>query len=518
MNKKVFILATVFASSLAQGQPFEEASAAEGGTQSRDAFHLARTTQLIVKLKAGPAVATTMQQPSASPESAADIEAVIARVQRKRRHDRSLLAFGAAAGSAPGADADPGAEVRVKRVMTQGQHVLRMAHPMSVKEAAAFAAEFAADPAVAYAEPDFLAFAQRMPVSDRYFQQWGFHDGPGGARFEKAWDRTTGSDREIVAVVDNGVRPHRDLVARLLPGYDFISDRNRANHARGRNPDATDPGDWLTLAEVSNPASPFYQCSTDPLGNPTAQDSSWHGTHVAGTIGSVSYHAKGGAGGTWQGSLLPVRVLGKCGGTVSDIVDGMRWAAGLHVKGVPDNPHPATVINMSLGAFAPFGCPNVVSEAIDQITARGATIVVAAGNVGRDARLFMPGSCKGVVTVAAHDRHGQKAWFTNTGPAVLLSAPGVDIWSTSDAGRQKPRIDFYGSKNGTSMAAPHVSAAVALMRSVNGALTPAEVKTLLVRSARPFPADSRCVDQQCGVGMLDAEAAVRAAEQARVGT
>src|SRR5262249_18704579 len=141
---------------------------------------------------------------------------------------------------------------------------------------------------------------------------------------------------------------HPDLAGRYVGGYDFITNAQVANDGQfttatnDRDPDPSDPGDWITAAES---ASDFF------AGCPIA-NSSWHGTHVAGTIGAASGNGTGVAGINWVSKILPARVLGKCGGYLSDIADAIQWSAGLSVPGVPNNPNPARVLNLSLGGYA----------------------------------------------------------------------------------------------------------------------------------------------------------------------
>ncbi|MCW0014671.1 S8 family serine peptidase, partial [Burkholderia pseudomallei] len=185
----------------------------------------------------------------------------------------------------------------------------------------------------------------------------------------------------------------------------------------------------------------------------------------------------------------PVRVLGKCGGTLSDIADGMRWAAGLAVPGAPANPNPAKVLNLSLGGYGRT-CSTTYQNAINAITARGANVVVAAGNSGGPVAQSQPANCQGVIAVAAIDSRGVRASFSNTGPAVKIAAPGVGILSTLNAGQTSPGADSYASYNGTSMATPHVAGTVALMLAVNPSLSPSRVLQILQSTARPFASGS----------------------------
>jgi serine protease len=208
-----------------------------------------------------------------------------------------------------------------------------------------------------------------------------------------------------------------------------------------------------------------------------------------------------------------VRVLGKCGGYTSDIADGMIWASGGTVSGLPTNPNPARVINMSLGGSG--SCDTTSQNAINSARSRGTVVVVAAGNSNADASNFSPASCSGVITVAATNRSGGRAYYSNYGSIVDVAAPGGDVRSSSangilstlNAGTTSPGADSYAYYQGTSMATPHVAGVVALMLAKNSALTPDEVETRLKGSTRAFPATC----SQCGTGIVDASAAVDAA-------
>jgi hypothetical protein len=303
----------------------------------------------------------------------------------------------------------------------------------------------------------------------------------------------------VVAVIDTGMTDHADLRANTIAGYDFISDLPTANDGNGRDADPADPGDWVDAENCENGSPPH--------------DSSWHGTHVAGTIGAVSNNGLGVAGINWNARILPVRVLGRCGGYLSDLVDAIYWAAGLPVPAVPANPHPAAVINMSLGGPEP--CEGALQTAIDQAIAAGTVVIAAAGNELADAGTSAPGSCAGVITVGATDETGDMALYSNYGPAVEISAPGgglfTGVLSTSNTGTTVPASDSYASHMGTSMAAPHVSGVVSLMLSRNPHLTPGQVLEILQDTARPFPEYGLCaLFFSCGAGIVDAGAAVAA--------
>src|SRR5690606_34967652 len=268
------------------------------------------------------------------------------------------------------------------------------------------------------------------------------------------WDVTNGAG-VVVAVLDTGITNHSDLNANVLPGYDFISDVNVAGDGNGRDSNAADPGD--------------YQGGSS---------SSWHGTHVAGTIAAVTNNNSGVAGVAFGAKIVPVRVLGRGGGYLSDIADGIVWAAGGSVGGVPGNPNPAEVINMSLGGAG--SCSSSYQSAINSAVSRGTTVVVAAGNSNANVSGYNPGNCSNVVSVASTDRAGARSSFSNYGSLIDVSAPGSDIASTVNTGSTTPSTAGYSLMSGTSMAAPHVAGVAALIQSAAGGnLTPAEVEAVL---------------------------------------
>lgn len=373
------------------------------------------------------------------------------------------------------------------RAMSGGSYVVRAATELPLASARSMASRLMLDPSIAYIEPDRKVFPMRVPNDPMYGSQWNYYEAAGGIGMPGAWDITTGSPSVVVAVIDTGYRPHADLAGRLLPGYDFIDDVAVSNDGDGRDPDASDPGD--------------FGCGG--TGN-----SSWHGTHVMGTIGAASNNGYGVAGINWVSKILPVRVLGRCGGYTSDIADAMRWAAGISVPGVPANPTPARVENLSLGDAN--ACSSTFQSAIDDVVARGTVVVVAAGNSNADAAGFEPAGCNNVIAVAATTRNGAKTAFTNFGSKVAIAAPGEAILSTLNAGTTVPGADAYAYYSGTSMASPHVAGVASLLLSQNPALTPAQVKQRLQLTARPFPTGtgSDCTTTRCGAGIVDAAAAL----------
>ena len=344
---------------------------------------------------------------------------------------------------------------------------------------------------VEYAEVDvFMRPTASAPDDDLYDAQWNLFEAKAGMRVDSAWERSTG-EGVTVAVIDSGITAHSDLAGNIIPGYDFITNPQIAGDNDGRDPDPTDEGD---------------RCNDDP--------SSWHGTHVAGTIGAVANNSQGIAGVAYDSKIQAIRALGACGGYTSDVAAATLWAAGGSVPGVPTNPTPAKVINLSLGGAGT--CGTTFQAAIDYANSQNAVVITAAGNENTFAKYTTPANCRDVVVVGATGREGNKANYSNHGPEVDVSAPGGDastgrtsaILSTLNSGAAGPETEIYGYLQGTSMAAPHVSGAAALMLSANPSLTPAQVETQLKSTARPFP--GVCYTGGCGTGLVDAAAAVKA--------
>ncbi|WP_115527181.1 MULTISPECIES: S8 family peptidase [Xanthomonas] len=349
----------------------------------------------------------------------------------------------------------------------------------------------AADPAVKRVEVDVLMRPLLVPNDPGVPQQWAMGTSTAGLNIRPAWDRTTGKGI-VVAVIDTGITKHPDLDANVLPGYDFIVDPATARDGNARDANAADQGDWTAANECGPGAS--------------ASSSSWHGTHVAGIVAAVGNNAGGVVGTAFNAKLLPLRVLGRCGGYMSDIADAIVWASGGKVTGVPANPNPATVINLSLGGAG--NCSTTLSTAIAGAVTRGSSVVVAAGNSNMDVATSVPANCPNVIAVAATTSAGAKASFSNFGKGVDIAAPGQAIVSTLNSGTKVPGNAAYASYSGTSMAAPHVAGVVALMQSVAlNPLTPAMVKALLKSSARPLPV---ACTQGCGAGLVNADGAVAA--------
>jgi len=356
---------------------------------------------------------------------------------------------------------------------------------------------------VEYVEEDRILQKLEVPNDPLFTSQWHYDDQVSGIHLSEAFDLTAGSSPVVVAVVDTGVMPHPDLSAKLLPGMDMVSNATMGNDGDGRDQDATDPGDWIS------PSDFCYQGRTQP--------SSWHGTHVAGTIAASTNNGVGVAGINPSARILPVRVLGKCGGYTSDIIDGMKWAAGISVAGVANNPNPAKVINLSLGS--PGSCSQAMQEAINEIRSKGVVIVVAAGNSATNVNdtPFTPANCQGVVTVSAINSSGDLASYSNYGARVDVAAPGGESWqgvlSTSNSGSTIPYAYSYKGMAGTSMASPHVAGVASLMFSVNLKLVPSQVIDIIKSTASSYPASSSCRSLDCGDGIVNAYEAVRVAKE-----
>ncbi|MGX5731251.1 S8 family peptidase [Pseudoxanthomonas beigongshangi] len=400
-------------------------------------------------------------------------------------------------------------DVRHLRRMATGADVVRLSRTLTRGEADALLAELRADPQVKYAQPDYIKHRlDFIPDDPRFDLQWHYTHPTAGIGMPAAWDLSHG-DGVVVAVLDTGYLDHADLNANIVPGYDFIHDPEVGGDGDGRDPDAHDTGDWY---------------GGDP--------SSFHGTHVAGTVAATTNNGAGLAGVAFGAKVQPVRVLGHGGGYTSDIADAIIWASGGHVDGVPDNADPAEVVNLSLGGSGSCSQDPATQEAVDGAVSRGVTVVVAAGNDNADAGFYSPASCKGVITVGANGIDGARSWFSNYGATVTVTAPGGNatsgsdpddrwIWSLGNAGTEAPVPSPEGDRLmgmiGTSMASPHVAGVVALMQAAANAagrppLTPEQVKQLLRGTVKPFTVPPP-VSKPQGPGIVDAAAAVLAATQ-----
>jgi len=449
--------------------------------------------------------------------------------------------------------------MRESRQIVDHLHVIRVEPAAADESIAATIERLKADPDVEYAVPDERRYPHAVPNDPLYATtgQWYLQADPAtpaAVNAQAAWDLTTGDPNLVIADLDTGVRfDHPDLPTaggRLLPGYDFVGNSGVANDGGGRDADASDPGDWINSSDTGS--SQFKSCDV--------QISSWHGTRVAGILGALTNNSRGGAGISWQSKILPVRVLGKCGGYDSDILAGMLWAAGLPVSGVPANTNPARIINMSLGS--PKACVQSYSDVLNQLTAMGVLVVVSAGNEG--AAVDSPANCPGVAAIAGIRHAGTKVGFSDLGPEVAVSAPAgncvntvsgpcvFSIQTTTNSGATAPvaNDDAYtgstittddqpkGPNLGTSFSAPIVSGIAGLMLSVNSNLNTCQLISRLKEGSVPFPQTSlgeatqppvchvpsgsssdtqslECIctldGKTCGAGMANAFGAVKAA-------
>jgi serine protease len=381
------------------------------------------------------------------------------------------------------------------RRLAVGADVITTDHPLNPQQQKRLIGKLRADPRVEYAEVDQKMYPLLTPNDTYYANQWHYYEPTAGINVTGVWDTYNGAG-QVVAVIDTGITTHSDLSANVIAGYDFISSTSVSNDGDGRDADPSDPGDWVAADECG-------------AGQP-AENSSWHGTHVAGTIAALTNNSLGMAGVAFGAKVQPLRVLGKCGGYTSDIADAIVWASGGTVAGVPANGTPAKVINMSLGGSG--ACGNTQKNAINTAVANGTTVVVAAGNDSDLASNHNPANCANVIAVGAVDRTGGMASYSNYGSTVDISAPGGGsgnpIYSTLNAGTSAPGAESYAGYNGTSMATPHVAGVVALVRSAGGStLTPAQMEQLLKVTARTQPVPCYL---GCGAGLLDAGNAVTA--------
>ncbi|WP_342022716.1 S8 family serine peptidase [Arthrobacter citreus] len=380
-----------------------------------------------------------------------------------------------------------------------GGMVVEMDKDLTAEESAAAVAALAADPDVAFVEPDVLLYpAAAEPNDPFYATQWNLRAAGGGANVAAAWNLGAG-ERQVVAVVDTGITAHTDLNSKVLPGYDMISTAGMAGDGDGRDADPRDEGDGYVAGAC---------------GRTMGANSTWHGTHVSGIVAASTNNGVGISGVAPGAMILPVRTMGTCGGYMSDISDGIIWAAGGQVPGLPLNPTPARVINLSLGGVST--CSSSMQKAVDYAVGSGAVVVAAAGNDAISASSTQPANCTNVVVVGAGDREGARAPYSNFGSIVDIMAPGGTtsrdvtggIMSTLNSGTSKPARESYDYYQGTSMAAPHVAGTAALLLAANPALTPAQVERMLVKTARPLPGNC---SPHCGPGLLDAGAAMVAA-------
>jgi len=390
-----------------------------------------------------------------------------------------------------------GINARVQRRTATGGHVLSVDGGMlDAKSANRFMLELAKNPEVTSVEPNLRMYAAALPNDPLLQFQWGLLGPAGGINVEPAWG-LAGANGVVIAVIDTGSTSHPDLDAKTLAGIDMISDPNNSRDGDGRDANPTDEGDW-NAPGLCGPDSP-------------ARDSSWHGTHVAGIAAAITDNNEGIAGVAYNAWLQHVRVLGTCGGSVADIADGIVWASGGAVPGVPNNATPARVLNLSIQGLSE--CGTTYQSAINSARSRNSVLIVAAGNHTLPASMSTPGNCEGVVTVASNGPTGLRAVYSNYGPATHVTAPGGDssnseldgILSTINQSLTTPGLPGYKMMDGTSMATPYVAGLAGLMLTRNPNLTPDQIRTILRNTARPFPS---FFSGGGGTGIVDAGAAM----------
>lgn len=487
-----------------------------------------------------PGTIVPMSQPAASSDSGARL--IIKYRDAATSETAKLTSVRAAASRAGVVQARKGTMVSAlgashMRKLAVGADLIKLSISLSDAQMKNLLREIAADAAVEYVQVDRMmhpvddftapvamagvlaggSVGPAMTPDDPRFatHQWHLNNPDGGINAPAAWDISTGQGT-VVAVLDTGILPgHPDMGSgtHILEGYDFITDTFVSRRAEAvRVAGALDQGDWNPVAGECYAGSPV-------------RNSSWHGTHTAGTVAELTNNGIGGAGVAFDAQILPIRVLGRCGGYTSDIVDAMVWASGGTVAGVAANANPAEVISLSLGGSG--ACEAVEQAAIDTAVANGAIVVIAAGNDNGNTANYSPGNCANVVTVGATRITGGRASYSNYGAGIDLSGPGGGggqdtgnggwdgyVFQAGYSGTTTPTSGAYqyAGMAGTSMATPHVAGVAALVQSAlvandKPALTPAALEALLKETARPFPVTIPA-NTPMGTGIVDAKAAL----------
>lgn len=468
-----------------------------------------------------------------------------------------------------------GGSVRYRPVGNDAHHV-DFGRVLELREAKELARTLRSRPDVEWVVPNTIEkrMAQPNPPDPNYFPvtangtvqlgQWWLYRVSGSSSnalvdrlrgvpgFEAAWDLETGATSVApVAVLDTGITSHPDLAGvTVLPGHDFISHPVIANDGDGgRDTNPRDPGDWVSQEDKDLYPSLLSGC--------LIEDSSWHGTNTAGLIAATTSNGIGNASINWNARIVPVRVAGKCGAALSDVLDAMKWSAGIDVclstdtagncTAMGSNPNPVKVINFSFGGAGNDRLNCVPYQpVIDELALRNVVIVAPAGNEQMD--VPRPARCPGVIGVGAVNRDGFKTNYSNFGAELTVSTVGGDpkyadsqqtacagnwgcllgdggLLSLDNRGATNPGTPWYAYVSGTSFSAPIVAGTISLMLSANPALTHSQIVDGLKRSARPHVRSDRvgicsatnfgrciCTEVTCGKGLLDAAEAVRYAQ------
>ncbi len=360
---------------------------------------------------------------------------------------------------------------------------------------------------VEYAEVNGINYAMAVPTDPQYVRQWHYEN----MNLPAAWDISTGVASTVVAVIDDGMlynltdtdpKTHPDFAGKVIGGYDMISDPNGAGDGDGRD------------------------------ANPYDNLIGLHGTHVGGTIAAATNNDKFGAGVNWNAKLINVRVLGNGGGTVADIADGVLWAAGETVDGLPVNPNPAKVLNLSLGGDG--ACSATYQTAFDTVTAKGVIAVVAAGNETANTADKNPANCNNVITVGATGPTNKRAGYSNFGARIDVMAPGGDLELSVNRGGEDFQAGVFstyadkangnafnlGSIQGTSMATPHMAGLVSLMVGIDPTLNYTKTLAFLKNNATALAAgdcsngNATVTDAFCGSGLVNAAKTLKAVKDA----
>lgn len=444
-----------------------------------------------------------------------------------------------------------------------GAQVLHRGEPVALKDAEAEAVRLRQDPDVEWAVPNEIMKAASVTAqtpndvdyTGRYWIRSRAAAGAGVADFPAAWTFLTSLPASslnpvVTAVLDSGVTgatttgvpaTHPDFSGRLFTGYDFVTDSVVANDGDGRDADIRDPGDW----EAGCPGDPTV-CS------------SWHGTSITSMLAAPYDSTNTGnrmgpgilAPIAGQAVVLPIRVGGTGGASSSDIIEAMYWAAGLSVSGVPNNANPARVISLSYGSVG--NCQGGVAtvdalyrNAIATLRSLGVVIVASAGNGNGSTAGYAtpskPASCQGVIASTGLQSNASKAAYANlvNGTRASQCYFGVAVASENlamlgNTGTTVPlATNVQSGIRGTSFAAPQVAGVAALMLAVNPSLSSVDVAYRIMQSATTFPTSGGslpstvcssassatmgncvCTTSTCGAGVLNAAAALAAAQNA----